>query len=366
MSTPVASPSPPHRGAPRGLRVALVLGGGGSVGAAYHAGVLSSLLIDLGWDAREAELVVGTSAGALVGAMVGLGVPSDDIAAVFLDARLREAPLALAEANRGPGPFPTDWRRRLIRPLRRPPPRAALRAVRRFWALGDPGALVGALAPLGEIDLEVLTGVLRREDASWPEGLRVCAVDADTLRRRVFGAPDRSSDGSRAESGALRGEARAESWESSLVPLDRAVAASCAVPGLVRPVEIGGRRYLDGGVHSASNADVVVAEAVAGRAFDLVVVSSPMSGGRLRRGPLAPMRMIAGRALRREVARLRAAGLPVVVFEPSAELAVEMGGDLLARGLEARIIRHSLIEAGAHIRHRSNRALLAGLSARAC
>ena len=52
-----------------------------------------------------------------------------------------------------------------------------------------------------------------------------------------------------------------------------AVRASCAVPVLFEPVTVGGRRYIDGGLHSYTNADLMGPPA-----FDLVVVSSPMSG----------------------------------------------------------------------------------------
>ncbi|MPY93695.1 MAG: patatin-like phospholipase family protein, partial [Acidimicrobiia bacterium] len=55
-------------------RVALVLGAGGTVGHAYHAGTLAALGELTGWDARHADVVVGTSAGSIVGAMLRAGV----------------------------------------------------------------------------------------------------------------------------------------------------------------------------------------------------------------------------------------------------------------------------------------------------
>src|SRR5437763_1833905 len=54
--------------------------------------------------------------------------------------------------------------------------------------------------------------------------------------------------------------------------LARAVAASCAIPGYFHPVEINGEVYVDGGVHSPTNAGVL-----RGHELDLVLVSSPMS-----------------------------------------------------------------------------------------
>ncbi|MCZ7678960.1 MAG: hypothetical protein M5U28_09490 [Sandaracinaceae bacterium] len=62
-------------------RVTLVLGAGGPVGHAFHAGLLRALSQALGWDPREAELVLGTSAGAQVGALLRAGMSADDLAA---------------------------------------------------------------------------------------------------------------------------------------------------------------------------------------------------------------------------------------------------------------------------------------------
>src|SRR3954447_25611621 len=62
-------------------RVGLVLGAGGVAGLSFHAGVLSALEVDLGWDAREAAVIVGTSAGALAGGLLRAGVSATDLAA---------------------------------------------------------------------------------------------------------------------------------------------------------------------------------------------------------------------------------------------------------------------------------------------
>ena len=55
-------------------RVGLVLGAGGIVGQAYHAGVLAALEVDLGWDARTADVIVGTSAGSVMGTALRMGL----------------------------------------------------------------------------------------------------------------------------------------------------------------------------------------------------------------------------------------------------------------------------------------------------
>ncbi len=65
----------------RGPSVGLVLGAGGVVGQAYQAGVLAALQREAGWDARDASIIVGTSAGSVTGAALRVGVPATDLAA---------------------------------------------------------------------------------------------------------------------------------------------------------------------------------------------------------------------------------------------------------------------------------------------
>ena len=55
---------------------ALVLGGGGTVGTAWTAGLVSGLRRE-GVDLAEADLIVGTSAGAIVGTMLATGQDLD-------------------------------------------------------------------------------------------------------------------------------------------------------------------------------------------------------------------------------------------------------------------------------------------------
>ena len=82
------------------MRVGLVLGGGGVVGIAYHAASLAAIEHDLGWDPRSADVIVGTSAGALVGALLRRGVPASDLAGVTVGAAARSSPPGFADALR--------------------------------------------------------------------------------------------------------------------------------------------------------------------------------------------------------------------------------------------------------------------------
>lgn len=191
---------------------ALVLGGGGIVGLAWEIGILAGLG-DAGVDLRDADLVLGTSAGASAGAQLTSGLDLDE---------LYERQLAPADAEIAARP-------------------------RRWSTLRVAGALLTARSPeAGRARVGLIASTTARFSQavrepviasrlpapSWPEhNLVITAVDA--------------------RSGALRTFSRADG-----VDLVRAVAASSAVPGLWPPVEIDGRWYVDGGVRSAANADL--------------------------------------------------------------------------------------------------------------
>ncbi len=157
--------------------------------------------------------------------------------------------------------------------------------------------------------------------AGWPEGLWVCAARRDDGRRVVFG-----------RHGAP--EAR----------LSEAVAASCAIPGYFAPVPIDGRQHVDGGVHSPTNADVLVHSGL-----DVVVVVSPMSAAHGRsRSADAAMRWAAHRRLEGEIRRLRSQGTTVVRFEPSPATLSVMGINAMAEDRTAAVVEAARRGATAH------------------
>lgn len=193
---------------------ALVLGGGGVAGIAWTTGLLAGLA-GHGQDLTGADLVVGTSAGAAVAAQVTSGTGLDELFARQADPA-RQAPEIPAEI---------DFEK---------------------FAADFGGALTGAKTPadvrrgVGQlaVQAETVSEADRRAVIAarlpvhdWPEQrVVIVAVDAETGEPRRF---DRASG----------------------VSLVDAVAASCAVPGVWPPVTIEGRRYVDGGVRSAENAD---------------------------------------------------------------------------------------------------------------
>jgi NTE family protein len=304
-------------------RVGLVLGAGGLVGQAYHAGALAALEHDLGWDPRTAEVIVGSSAGSLTGTALRLGVPASDLAAWAVEAPLSPegAPVLDAFGDEPPDLPPFDARN-LLRRWRLPARSLVLRTARRPWAF-RPAVAALTLLPAGHVDItqhaDVLGDVV--PDA-WPEGLWICAARRRDGGRVVFGREG-----------------------SPEAPLTRAVAASCAIPGYFAPVRINGVTYFDGGVHSPTNADVLVRTGL-----DLVVVVSPMSAARGRAlTPDAAMRWSAHNRLEREVRRLRAAGTEVVRIEPGRRALAAMGINAMAGDRAERVVQAAFLDTGRHI-----------------
>jgi NTE family protein len=275
-----------------GQRTALVLGGGGITGIAWEVGVLAGLA-EAGVDLTGADLVVGTSAGSVVGAQLTSGA---DLETLF--ARQLEPPTGEQAARMT---------------------RAAL--ARYAWAVlrsrGDDVGFrrrVGALAlaaeqagltPTEQERLDVIGS--RLVSREWPDrDLRVTAVDAETGEFRVL---DRTSG----------------------VPLLQAVAASCAVPGVYPPVTIDGRRHVDGGMRSAANADLA-------EGCDRVVVLAPIPRGV---GPLASVdAQVTGMVARVAVvspdeAARRAIGRNVL--DPAARAGSARAGRAQAAGVAAQV-----------------------------
>jgi NTE family protein len=272
------------------------------VGHAFHAGVLSALSEEVGWDAGRADVLVGTSAGSLVAALLRAGMPAAD-----LGRRARGEALspdgAAVVARAGFGPPRQREPRRPTGGAIASPARVA-RAFRAPWEI-RPGSLVAAMLPAGRIPTDPIAApFVALFGERWPSRpLWVVAVELDTGRRTVFGR---------------RGAPPATPAQ--------AVQASCAIPAYYEPVDVCGSRFVDGGVHSTTNADLVASEDP-----DLVLISAPMSAvrGATRMGLDLPMRQIARLSLAREVAGLRRRGIDVVTFQPTAADLPVMNGDAL-------------------------------------
>lgn len=293
------------------MSVAVVLGAGGLTGQAFHAGVLSALA-EAGFDARDADTVVGTSAGAAAGSYLRLGLSPEDLAALLTHSPLSDAGRALVE-QLGPS---GDWTEpTLARTWSPPHPNLVGRLVRSPWRV-RPEALLGSVVPTGRLDTETWTAALRPvAGPHWPDRpLWLCAVRMDDARRVVFGRSD-----------------------APRTDVPTAVGASCAVPGYFAPVTIHGRRYVDGGVHSPTNADVLKRDPPG-----IVVVSSPMSMSRgARNRPARAARTHFRARLGQELRRLARSGTHAVVFQPSEEDLAVMGGRSMDPDRIAHVVEHA-------------------------
>jgi NTE family protein len=274
---------------------------------AFHAGALWALDHDLGWDARTADIIVGTSAGSIVGALLRSGVAPEDLAAWATDAEPSKHGVAFREVMERADRAVT----RAALPRPNMPGGHMWRALRHPSQL--PGAMVSML-PSGLQDHSARVRTLHRLVGSWPsEPLWISAVRVGDGRLDWFGRdPHRASE---------------------VKPSD-AVSASCAIPVLARPVRIGEHRYIDGGVTSPTHADVL-----AGTELDLVIVLSPM-GHQTGRNPL---RAAAHRKLHREVGVLRADGIAVQLISPDPDTVGAMGLNMMDRSRTGSVMRHAFL-----------------------
>ena len=296
------------------MRIGLALAAGGAVGVAYHGGVMAALEEATGWDARQAEVMVGTSAGSVTAAMLRAGMPASDLAGVSEDRPLSPEGAAIAARGRPHRPRPSRFDTLGFRPIG--DPLALARGLARPWAV-PPKATVLAALPTGGIPTEPISeGIDAVFGGSWPtRPLWLCSFDLRAGRRVVFG-----------RAGA------------PAATVGRAVAASCAIPMYFRPVEIGDRRYVDGGVHSMVNLDLL-----AGLDLDLVVAVAPMGqaapwGGGVVRRSLRTRLELEARALGRR-------GVPVVTIQPGRSVVAAMGAnpmDAARRGAVSRAARESV------------------------
>lgn len=300
------------------MRRGLVIGCGGTLGAAWTVGALVAVEEAFGWDPRTADALVGTSAGAEFVTLLGSGVGVREL----LDAHLGL-----------PGVRDAVARHLAAAPHRFPPlPRArfgSLKLARRRDVAGM--TRLTGLLPIGSghptwlvdlVDTMVPSAGWLPHPAAW-----VVGVDYDTGERVAFGSPN-------APNAALRD----------------AVCASWAVPGWFPPVEIDGRRFADGGIVSPTSADLLLP-----LKLDEVVVLAPMASvnpgrpkGIRRVEQLVRTRMT--RTVDAEVAALRAAGTRVLRIDPGPEDLAAMGANFMDGRRAARVLETSLRTSRAAIR----------------
>ena len=287
---------------------ALVLGGGGVLGGTWAVGALAAMQEEFGFAAADVDIIVGTSAGSVLSALLGAGVAVEELEQQYGDQPVTSGLLAgyafdpvQATGGKRPGMprFLGPGSPRLIgtslRHLRQMPATTVLSA---FMPEGTKsleriGHLIDAVTPMGE----------------WSphRGVWVVAMDYEDGRRVVFGRPG-----------------------ARVAPLSSAVMASCAIPGWFSPVTIGGRQYVDGGAVSATSIDVL-----AHAGMDEVYVIAPMVSFAMDRPTSVSARLErrwraeVTKAARREAAVVRAAGATVRMVGPGPEDLAAIGANLM-------------------------------------
>jgi NTE family protein len=295
------------------LRRGLILGGGGTLGAAWMIGALRALEEHTGLDARESQLIVGTSAGSILAALLGAGASAEELWQHQRGGVVEHGPLAghtfdYDHAGGGaapPIPIPGIGSPRLIARSVRHPRRYPGTAV--LTAFMPPGR--GSLGDIGKMVEEVIPS------GTWSPhpGIRIVAMDYDSGERMVFGRAGAPPIG-----------------------LAEAVVASCSIPGWFPPARVGEHRYVDGGAVSVTNLDVIAAnELPGGRPLDEVYVLAPSAA----RGYDKPTSMLGKiersyrhrvtRQMLQEVIRMRKEGTTVHVLCPGPQDLEALGANLM-------------------------------------
>jgi len=304
------------------VRRGLVLGGGGVLGAAWAVGALQSIQDVRGIDPRDFDVIVGTSAGSVLGALLAAGTSVAALRDHQFGVPITEGPLAgyawdYETATGGPRPS--------MPKLRGPGSVKLMASSLRHGLRMPPTAVLSAFMPLGSGSLErvghLIDAITPMDEWSPHPNLWIVALDYESGRRVVFG-----------REGAPH------------VGLAEAVMASCAIPGWFEPVTIGERTYIDGGAWSATSADVAGAAAL-----DEVYVVAPMvsfeadePGNLLSRLERRWRGSVTRRCLS-EVAELEAHGTQVTVLGPGPDDLEAMGGNIMDGRRRLRVLETSLI-----------------------
>jgi NTE family protein len=336
-------------------RRAIVLGGGGVLGFAWMLGALSAFESVCGADARDVDVVLGTSAGSVAAALLGCGLPIEAVVRHHQGVPAPADPPIDYDYDMStggalpprPGWRPGSYKLALVglRHPRRTPPIVALSGLLPYGR--------GSLASVRELVVTVARGAGLEQ--AWPDHPRpwIVAADYRTGRRVVFGRDTFGSTGigtagvGAAGVGAGAGAAPRVIRRASLAD---AVTASCSIPAWYPPTVIDGIPYIDGGTISNTSVDVLRNTGV-----EEVYVFAPMASVEIDRARTAIGRV--ERAVRRTITRglmaditaLRAGGARVCLVTPEPADLAAMGVNLMNPARRTEVLETAQLTAAAQI-----------------
>jgi NTE family protein len=299
-------------------RRGLVLGGGGVLGAAWMIGALAALSEKLDWDPRDADVIVGTSAGSVLAALIGSGIGVETLVnnqrgvVAPGDPRIDFDHDTASGGSLPPRPQLRIGSTSLVAKTMLHPRRVPVLAA--LAALAPRGR--GTLTPVGDLVRAV------NPEGTWPTKPEtwMVAMDYDTGRRIAFGKQG-----------------------SPPAPMAEAVMASCAIPGWYAPLLIGGRRYIDGGTLSPTSIDLL-----ADLGLDEVYVLAPMISfdydepasvvGRMERR----FRRAMTKRVLHEAGKVRRRGSSVTLLGPGREDLEAIGVNLMDHRRRSTVLDTSL------------------------
>jgi NTE family protein len=307
-------------------RVGLVLGAGGVLGAAWMTGALPALQERLPCPVNDVDVILGTSAGSVLAAALRCRIGVEEMVAYQRGEAagvLRTS--GVGELDSGPLPPRPQWRvgsPRLMLATLMTPHRVHPWVGASAWLPRGRAQHVALRAMVDAVHASACSATAPRgSPPDWVDRPTwLVAVDYDSGRRVIFG-----------REGAPRAR------------LADAVVASCSIPGWYEPAVIGGRRYVDGGVRSATSLGVL-----ARADLDEVYVLAPMASLVADR-PRKPherlerrLRLLITLALLREAQALRALGVRVTVLTPGPEDLAVMGVNVMDPRRRTAVLETSL------------------------
>ncbi|EKF72912.1 hypothetical protein A11A3_16390 [Alcanivorax hongdengensis A-11-3] len=293
-------------------RRALVLGCGGVAGGAWSIAALHRLEQQLDWDARQADILIGTSAGAVLATLLGSGISVSQLLACQQGTSEQCQWNHDSDSGGALPPLPGARFTGL---------KLALKGLR---GQVSPLTAVCGLLPRGQFDMAPFRRLVDSATggADWVQhpATWIMAVDTDSGKRIAFG-----------KGGAPR------------ATIGDAVCASYGVPAWCPPVTVDGRTYIDGGVASPTSADLLVDSNV-----DEVIILAPMASRQPDR-PRSPLARIE-RQVRRymtgivdeEVAKLEKAGKTVIRLEPGADDLTAFGFNMMDPARRQQVLATAL------------------------